>query len=121
MRVLICGSRYWEGREEIREKITKLFDENKHDMLVIHGAARGADTIAGEEASKLGIPVEAYPADWKKYGRAAGAIRNTSMISIGKPDLVLAFHEDLNKSKGTANMVRQARKAGIPVVIYGGS
>jgi len=33
----------------------------------------------------------------------------------------LAFHEDLNKSKGTANMVRQARKAGIPVVIYGGS
>jgi hypothetical protein len=67
--------------------------------------------IAGE----LGCLVQPYPADWEKYGKAAGSIRNSEMLTKGKPHGVLAFHNDLVNSKGTKNMVVQSLKAGIPV------
>ena len=57
----------------------------------------------------------AYPANWKKHGRAAGPIRNKQMLEEAKPDLVIAFPG----GAGTANMVKQAREAGVKVeIIY---
>ena len=108
MIVLICGDRYWSDREAIRRRLKQL----PKDTIIIHGAARGADSIAGEEAKLLGLIVEEFPADWDKYGRAAGPIRNRLMLDR-KPDLVIAFHHDLSKSKGTADTVREATKRGI--------
>jgi hypothetical protein len=64
----------------------------------------------------MGLPVESFPADWEQYGRAAGPIRNQQMLEA-KPDRVFAFHEDLEHSKGTGDMVRRARKAGVPVEV----
>lgn len=55
---------------------------------------------------------EEYPADWKRYGMAAGPIRNRRMLKEGKPDIVIAFAG----GRGTADMVRQAKAAGVPVV-----
>jgi hypothetical protein len=81
--------------------------------VVIEGEARGADTIAREEAEKLGLTVERYPADWARYGRAAGPIRNKQMLVEGRPDFVLAFSADIERSRGTRNMVDQAIKAGL--------
>lgn len=78
---------------------------------VIHGAASGADRLAGEVATEMGIPVEEFPARWNDYGRAAGVIRNQMMLTHGKPDLVLAFPG----GRGTADMVARARKANVPV------
>jgi hypothetical protein len=64
--------------------------------------------------------LEPYPADWKRYGNAAGAIRNTQMLVEGKPDIVLAFPTGrLSITKGTKNMVQQARKAGVRTIVYG--
>ena len=83
----------------------------------MHGGARGADSIAGEEAKEFGLTVLAFSADWRRYGRAAGPIRNLQMLEEGKPDLVIAFHADLDHSKGTKDMVEQARKAGIKVEV----
>lgn len=85
--------------------------------LVIEGEAPGADTLAREAAEYFGIPVLAFPANWQKYGRAAGPIRNTEMLNEGKPDMVVAFHNDYLHSKGTKNMVEQALKRGLKVVI----
>jgi hypothetical protein len=79
--------------------------------LVIHGAARGADRMAGEWAATAGVPVAEFPADWRRYRRGAGPVRNRQMLVEGRPDLVLAFP---GKS-GTENMVRQATAAGVPV------
>jgi len=80
--------------------------------VVIHGAAPGADTLAGRWAELRRVPVEAFPADWEKHGRAAGPIRNAPMLAEGKPDLVVAFPG----GRGTANMCKQARAAGVKVV-----
>jgi hypothetical protein len=58
-----------------------------------------------------------YPAQWHKYGRAAGPIRNQQMLAEGKPDLVLAFHDDIDGSRGTKDMVNRARRAGVKVEV----
>lgn len=68
-----------------------------------------SDWLASSGAS---WPGEAFPADWAAYDRAAGPIRNARMIAEGKPDIVLAFPG----GRGTANMVAQARKAGVRVI-----
>lgn len=97
MRLLICGDRNWTNRDLIRKHILRL----KPDV-VIHGACRGADTIAGEEALDLEVEqIVAFPAKWSLSPKAAGPIRNSLMLKLGKPDLVLAFHNDLDASRGT--------------------
>jgi hypothetical protein len=113
MRILFCGDREWSNYKTICDVMADL----KPDV-VIEGEARGADSMARDAAEYFGIPVERYPANWKVYGRAAGPIRNTQMLDEGKPDLVVAFHNDFKNSKGTKNMVEQARKRGIPTKIY---
>ena len=113
LRLLVCGDRLWGDKEAIRERILAL-----SPGVIIHGGAQGADTLAGLAAAELGIPTEVYPAQWVRLGRAAGMIRNQQMLDEGRPDYVLAFHDDLAHSKGTANMIRRAEKAGIPVEVW---
>jgi hypothetical protein len=72
--------------------------------------------MAGDNANSLGFNVVAVPAQWDTYGPAAGPIRNKQMLDLG-PDLVIAFHNDLSKSRGTVNTVREAKRRGIPVEI----
>jgi YspA, cpYpsA-related SLOG family len=79
---------------------------------IISGMARGADSLAAEWAIRFGFLLHKFPADWAKHGRFAGPIRNQEMIDEGKPDLVIAFAG----GKGTADMVRRARLAGIKVM-----
>lgn len=90
-------------------------------LTVIEGCARGADTWAhhffdgcGVHASHREVEHEHFPADWETYGKAAGHIRNKLMLEA-KPELVVAFSDHLETSKGTANMVRIAKKAKILV------
>lgn len=83
--------------------------------VVINGKARGADTVAGEWARSRRIPVEEYPADWKKHNRAAGPLRNGRMVSEGLPDMAVACPG----SAGTADMLQRLRSAGIEVIHVG--
>jgi len=108
-RILICGDRNWTDVEIIENFIRSL----PPDTIIIHGNSRGADKIAERKAKEQGLIVKGYSADWDKYGRAAGPIRNKQMLLEGRPDKVVAFHNDLSKSRGTADMLRQAEKRGI--------
>lgn len=80
--------------------------------LLIHGGARGADREAGAWGLEHGIHVRAFPADWVHDGKAAGPIRNQRMLVQGKPSLVIAFPG----GRGTADMVRRSRRAGVRVI-----
>ena len=111
MRVLVCGDRNWKESDPIRVFLCSL----PKDSVVIHGAARGADSVAGKIAEAIGLRVETYPANWNKFGKAAGHIRNKEMLDTGKPDMVVYFHRNLKESKGTRNMVQQSVAAGLPV------
>lgn len=92
------------------------YDDEYHmpykDLVIIEGGAKGVDTAAAEFAVVHWTGLEEYQADWKKYGKRAGYIRNKEMLDKGKPDVVIAFPG----GQGTKNMVELARKAGVPVI-----
>lgn len=110
-RVLVCGGRDYRDHERVNAVLTKLHREVGID-LIIQGGARGADELAFGWARAYGVPDEQYDADWENQGSFAGPARNTRMLNEGKPDLVIAFPG----GRGTADMVRKARKAGVQVV-----
>lgn len=117
MRVLICGDRNWTDVDRIKDRIMELYNDTGMDLVVIAGGCRGADKIAEKIAKDLNLQVLIFPAEWDKFGRAAGPIRNRQMLVEGKPDMVIAFHPDISTSKGTKDMVDQALRSGIPCEI----
>lgn len=110
-RVLVCGGRRYYDRDRLFSVLDYYQSQQAFDV-VIHGNATGADLLAGQWATARGVPVQAYPAEWDLYGRAAGHIRNAQMIAEGKPTIVVAFPG----GPGTTNMKRQAREVRIPVL-----
>lgn len=115
MRLLVCGSRWWIDKEFIR-RVLKGYETEYGPLLIIEGGAKGADTIAREIATEEAWVVLEYQAQWNKYGRAAGPIRNQQMIDEGQPEEVVAFH--MEGSRGTQDMIDRARKAGLLVAVY---
>jgi len=110
MLVLVCGSRSWGDPLVIKLRLQRL----PRGARIIHGGARGADTIAALYARALGIPETAYPAKWREQGKAAGVLRNIEMLDQ-EPDLVIAFWD--GQSTGTGHTVAEANKRGIEVEI----
>ena len=107
-RVLVCGGRDFADYEMLSEALDALMPV----AVIIHGGAKGADRLAGQYAESHQIEQWAFPALWEKYGKGAGPVRNAQMLREGKPEIVIAFPG----GKGTANMVKLAREAGVPVV-----
>ena len=116
MNALICGDRKWSNTKLILSCVKSLYYEMGYDTLV-EGEARGADTIARKCAELIGMKVLKFPANWDKHGKRAGPIRNQQMLDEGKPDLVVAFHNNIEQSKGTKDMVNRAKKANIPIYV----
>jgi hypothetical protein len=108
MRLLVCGDRNWTDKSCIFGTLDEVAP-----TVIISGGATGADDIAEQWAVEHRVERHIFPAQWDKFGKAAGPIRNQLMLDAGQPDLVLAFHADYALSKGTKDMVRRARKAGL--------
>ena len=116
MKVLVCGSRNWLSQMVIERELSKL----PPGSIIVHGACRGADNIAGFVGKTLGFEVRAYPAQWGEYGQRAGPLRNQQMLDEEHlPDepieQLLAFHEKRTLGVGTADMVWRSRSA-VPVI-----
>ena len=106
-RVLVCGSRDWTDQALI---VRVLPDYGP--AVIVHGAARGADRLAGRVARALGWPVEEHPAAWMQYGRAAGHKRNLAMLAT-HPALVIAFTTIAGGTPGTRHALTNAYRRGI--------
>ena len=111
--ILICGDREWNNRKAMYRVMYGLPD----DTINVNGACRGADKMSTSIAEKLGFECREYPANWDKYGRRAGPIRNQEMLNKEKPHFVIAFHENIKASKGTRDMIHKAKKEQIPVIL----
>ena len=122
MKVLICGSRDWKDQDLVVTVLEGSYHEARsveESLTVIEGCARGADLFAHSwRPSDFWVTHKHYPALWDQFGRAAGPLRNVEMARE-KPDIVYAFHDNLEDSLGTRHMVQISRQADIPVVVIG--
>ena len=112
MRAICCGDRNWKDKELIKATLIEYKVSE-----VVEGECRGADTLSRLAAKELGIKVIPEPAKWNQYGHGAGPIRNLKMLNVYNPELVLAFHDKIWKSKGTADMIDKANNVGVKVVL----
>jgi hypothetical protein len=110
-RVLVCGSRDWTDQALIARVLPEY-----GPAVIVHGAARGADRLAGRVARALGWPVEEHPADWKRNGNGAGDKRNLAMLAT-HPALVIAFTTIAGGTPGMRHTLTNAYRRGIRVVI----
>lgn len=116
--VIVTGSRKWASYSAISDAL----DGSKPDV-VMHGAASGADIMAGEWADHYSLPVLPMPAQWDLEGKGAGPARNQRMVDIalamyrcGWEVEVLAF--PLPDSVGTNDMIGRCRRADFKVVVH---
>lgn len=111
MKVAIVGSR--TASNDLREQCWKFGQTLPLNTVIVSGGASGIDTVANNIAFSRGLQTEIYPADWKRFSKSAGMIRNRDIVKAA--DVIVAFWD--GKSKGTANTIEQARKAGKRVLI----
>lgn len=106
--VIIAGGRDFNDYKLLKTKCFSLL-KNKMDecnVQVVCGCARGADTLGKQFAEEFGLKVLEYPANWDKYGKKAGYLRNEEMAKVG--NALIAFWDE--KGRGTGHMIDLAKK-----------
>lgn len=119
-RILVCGSRDYDDKRRIYAVLDKYLGKLKQmgrPMMIISGGAAGADTIAMKWAMSRKVDHIILYARWDEEKKAAGPIRNGRMADLN-PHQVTAFSKDFSRSRGTANMLKQAEKRGIKTKRY---
>ena len=106
MKTIIAGHRDYQNYEEMKS-VLDAYHKETPITEVVSGKARGADTMGEWWAKQNNIPVQPFPAEWNKYGKAAGPIRNKQMAKYAAPDGALVAFLAPN-SVGTKNMIEQA-------------
>ena len=118
-KVIIAGSRGFSNYKLLKEECNKALREKKktHNVIIVSGHARGADTLGEKYAADENLDLEIYPADWKKFGKSAGFRRNEQMAEVA--DAVIAFWN--GESHGTKHMIDIAEEKGLKtkVINYG--
>lgn len=112
-KIIIAGGRDFMDYNLLKEKANKILQEKRvsYKIVIISGCARGADTLGLRYASENAFDVEEYPADWDKYGKKAGYMRNVEMAK--NADALIAFWD--SKSKGTKHMIDIATERNLPI------
>lgn len=120
LRILVCGGRHFENYDllkNILDKVLKLKKLTPKDVEIVSGHCKGADLLGERWAEETKASVKIFPADWVKYKKSAGPIRNKQMIdyiTCFRDRLVVAFVSP--NSKGTRNTISLAKKNNIPVI-----
>ena len=114
-KLVVAGCRdfhdYSVASSEIHKHLQEL--DADYSVIIVSGCAEGADKLGERYASEHNLTVDRFPAEWDKYGKYAGPRRNAQMAQVA--DAVLVFWD--GKSKGTKNMIENAKKANKPCTV----
>jgi hypothetical protein len=110
MKIIVCGGRDYPSPAHVFVALDSLHAA-RHISELMQGGATGVDQFARDWAASRGIKRWVCKADWATHKNAAGPIRNQRMLEW-MPDAVVAFPG----GKGTADMVRRARAAGVEII-----
>jgi len=111
MRTIIAGSR---GIVDIRYVQWAVHHSGIQISEVVHGGARGVDTLAGQWAAANNVPVKVFPADWNTHGKAAGFMRNQEMAAYAQA--LIAIWDGV--SRGTQHMLQCAGNHKLRIHLY---
>lgn len=118
-RLLVAGGRDFDDREALQMRLYEILLHARREgrtLVVIHGAAEGADAIAGEwaelQTDVVNRPFPVKRAEWNRLGNMAPYRRNVRMLEEGKPHAALLCPG----GNGTAHMRKQIERAGVPVL-----
>jgi hypothetical protein len=111
MNLIIAGSRSAINYEDL---LIAMKDLDLHPSTIISGTANGADSLGERYAREFNIPLKRFPADWKRYGKCAGMIRNKEMAKCA--DCLLALWDC--SSVGTMHMINYSTLQGLTVYVF---
>lgn len=114
-RIIIAGGRDFQDYRLLRSTVDKLLQNKlrKEKIVIICGMAKGADMLGARYAQEREYHIRYFPADWDKYGKRAGPIRNEEMAK--NADALVAFWD--GESSGTKNMIETAERYNLAVRI----
>jgi hypothetical protein len=116
MKLLVTGGRAYDDKpflyNYLDQFLLSLRNDGKDILFLIHGDARGADSLANGWAVTRNIQPVRVPALWAAHGQRAGRIRNANMLAL-LPDFLIAFPG----GHGTAHMVSIAKRASVPMLV----
>lgn len=116
MIVLVCGGRDFTDRQLVFDTLDKVRAKYP-EMCVVHGAAKGADLLAEEWCKSRQVMYVGVPAEWDKYGKAAGMKRNRLMRDVWEPKACIAFPGGV----GTRGMIDLMKEVGVGAWLVGWS
>ena len=105
-KVIIAGSREFDNYDMLKEKCDKILSRKVNEgeeIVIVSGTARGADTLGEKYAEEKGYKIERYPANWDKYGKKAGYLRNKKMAEVSNACIV--FLSSKAENKGSKMMI----------------
>jgi len=115
----IVGYRNYNHYDSFKEFLDSIISKTKVGTIVSGGHLSkgrikpGTDTLAWKYALEHEIEIIEYEADWNKYGKAAGPIRNKLIVE--NVDILIAFVSP--DSIGTLNTIELAQKSKIPIYV----
>ena len=121
-RIIICGGRHFNDYNALESLVDSVFVEKgltNNEVEIVSGHCEGADMLGEMYAKNHGIVCKVYPAEWTKYGRAAGPIRNSQMIEYASESsipIVVAFVSP--RTKGTIDTIIKAKEKEFSVYKY---
>lgn len=112
-KVIIAGGRDFVNWKLLLESMSSAIDDGLEITEIVSGKARGADTLGERFARLVDVPIKEFPADWTKFGKRAGFIRNKQMAEYG--DVLVVFWDGV--SSGTSNMITQAKSLNLKIIV----
>ena len=117
IRIIVAGSRNFNNysllEQSLMDYIAGNFDPN--DIEIISGGARGADSLGERFARTCQLKLKRFPADWDRYGKSAGYLRNAEMADYAKQETGVLFAFWDGQSRGTQHMINLATTKGLEV------
>lgn len=116
LKLIIAGGRDFNDASLMARELNKLCDNTNegsgiysgYDISVVSGMARGADALGHVLGKHSGMIVYEFPADWDRYGKRAGFLRNEAMARFA--DVLVAFWD--GQSRGTSHMIETMQRLG---------
>ena len=117
VRIIVAGGRDFTNYEYLSYSLNAIISNNNiplSDITIVCGLAKGADSLGAKWARENNVHVAEFPAEWDKYGKSAGYIRNKQMAKYATKSVVFWDF----KSKGTGHMIDLSREYNLNPTIF---